>query len=78
MHHTHFQSPECFSGVTPTAGRVYLARAVSPASLVAEIFGVLQDLFWSQPSLEKLYWQEEVANATTQCYFNYLIKALPI
>lgn len=78
MHHTHFQSPEGFSGVTSTAGRVCPARAVIPAGLAAEIFGILQDSFWSQPNLEKLYWQEEVANATTQCYFSYFIKAFPI
>lgn len=75
MHHTHFQSAEGFSGVTSTGGRGCPARAVSPAGLAGEIFGFLQDLFWSLPSLEKLYWQEEVANATMQCSCNCLIKA---
>lgn len=40
--HTHFQSPDGFSGVTATREREWSARAVSPASVVGGLFGFLQ------------------------------------
>lgn len=37
-----------------------------------------EDLFWSHPGSEKIYWKEDLANATMQSSFSYIIKACPV